>query len=149
MLIAKHLQPGWNGEQIDLFDDAGVTSNAKQDTCLEAARTEIWAGIKQFAVYNTTTNVFDYTNKIAGTRSEGLLKGYCLSLTRWYAYMNSQQATIPQNVADEAVRIRLILKEGINLPDIQFLKSIGEEPDGILQVYKKPTTYTSTDLQDW
>jgi hypothetical protein len=117
---------------------------------LETARNEIWAAIKHYDIYvSSTDKTFDYTNKITGTRSEGLLKGYCLAIVRYYAYQNSQQAQVPDSVVAEYERVQSVLKDGINLPDILLLKATGTDPDGHLVVTKDTARFTKTDLKDW
>lgn len=136
-------------QQVGLYNDgSGLTDTAKLTVDLESARNEIWAEIKQYDIYNASKD-FDYANKIAGTRSEDLLKGYCVGLLRYYAYLNSQQAQIPPAVQAEADRIRAVFKDGINLPDILLLNSTGTESDGILQVYQDTARFRKTDLKDW
>lgn len=136
-------------QQIGLYDDgSGVTDTAKLTIDLETARNEVWSEIKQYDIYDANKD-FDYANKIAGTRSEDMLKGYCLALLRYYAYLNSQQAQIPDAVQKEADRVRQIFKDGVSLPDIPLYNSTGTEPDGILQVYKDTARFRKTDLRDW
>lgn len=137
-------------QQIGLYDDGtGATDNDKLLVDLESARNEIWAGIKQYAVFNTTTKDFDYS-LIENTRSENLLKGFCLALFRYYAYLNSQQATIPQTVLEEAMRVRKLIETGkIILPDILLKKSAGEEPLGSIQVYKNEVKFNQATVRDY
>ena len=136
-------------QQIGLYDDGtGTTDTDKLDVDLETARNEIWAAIKHYDIYDANKD-FDYATKISGTRSEDLLKGYCLVLVRYYAYMNSQQAQVPDTVKSEFERVQAILKGGVNLPDILLLKATGDEPDGTLIVYKDTARFRKTDLKDW
>ena len=136
-------------QQIGLYDDGtGSTDTTKLTVDLETARNEIWAAIKHYDIYDSNKD-FDYANKITGTRSEDLLKGYCLILLRYYAYMNSQQAQVPDTVRSEYERVQQVLKDGINLPDILMLKATGTEPDGRLVVYKDTARFRKTDLRDW
>ena len=131
------------------FNVSGTFNNDWFERELEAQRGHIWAGISEYAIYDSSGDL-EYTEISDKPLSMSILESFMVDLMRCRAYLSVKGGKAPEPIQKRCDAVMKMLDEhSVQLPDLKKKAEVGSSGNGAVYVSKNTPKFDRDTVKDW